>query len=79
MTRAVRRMFESGQIIAGKWFGKPPKGGTGGGPGGDALQIGELNRQLLGYPKNHNFQIRDGRRIPSHRLAERWRKINGLE
>ena len=67
-------MFDSSQVIASKWFGKTPAGG----PGGQEGELGTLNRQLLGYPSNHNYQIRGQRRIPSHRLAERWRMISSF-
>ncbi|MCH7546945.1 MAG: class I SAM-dependent methyltransferase [Planctomycetes bacterium] len=73
MNRAVRRMFDSGQIIADKWFGKPPEKG-----GSDVGSVGELNRKLLGYPKNHNYQLRDGRSVPGQRLEDRWRMISSF-
>ena len=72
MNRAVRRMFDSGQVMAGKWFGRAQ------GRGGADGKLGELNRRLLGYPNNHNYQIRGRRRIPSHRLEERWRMISSF-
>ncbi|MCH7547566.1 MAG: methyltransferase domain-containing protein [Planctomycetes bacterium] len=75
MHRAIRRMFDSGQVMAGKWFGMASGRG---GPGGSDGKLGALNRRLLGYPNNHNYQIRGQRRIPSHRLAERWRVISSI-
>ena len=38
----------------------------------------ELNGQLIGYPKNHNYQVRESRLIPSFRLYERYRAVESL-
>ena len=38
----------------------------------------ELNEQLIGYPKNHNYQVRGSRLIPCFRLYERYRALEPL-
>lgn len=38
----------------------------------------KLNEQLIGYPKNHNYQVRGSRLIPCFRLYERHRAIECL-
>ena len=38
----------------------------------------QLNEQLIGYPKNHNYQVRESRLIPSFRLYERYRAVESV-
>jgi len=44
----------------------------------DAQSDGFTNADLQGYPNNHNFQIDDGRAIPSFQLYWRWRALAQL-
>ena len=38
----------------------------------------ELNEQLIGYPKNHNYQVHESKLIPCFRLYERYRALQPL-
>lgn len=38
----------------------------------------ELNKQLIGYPNNHNYQVHESKLIPCFRLYERYRTIKQL-
>src|SRR3954452_15026460 len=38
----------------------------------------QLNRQLIGYPSNHNYAVCDGQLLPSLRLYLRWRRVSAL-
>lgn len=38
----------------------------------------ELNEQLIGYPKNHNYQVHESKLIPCFRLYERYRALEPL-
>lgn len=38
----------------------------------------EFNEQLIGYPKNHNYQVRESKLIPCFRLYERYRALEPL-
>jgi hypothetical protein len=38
----------------------------------------ELNEQLIGYPKNHNYQVHGSELIPCFRLYERYRALEPL-
>ncbi|HWB53051.1 MAG TPA: class I SAM-dependent methyltransferase [Tepidisphaeraceae bacterium] len=38
----------------------------------------QLNRRLIGYPRNHDYLLVDGKILPSPRLQYRWRRIAEL-
>ncbi|HZZ43191.1 MAG TPA: class I SAM-dependent methyltransferase [Tepidisphaeraceae bacterium] len=38
----------------------------------------EINRELRGYPRNHDYQVVESMPVPGRKLHSRWKRIAGL-